>query len=135
MVGLVAMLTAACVAPPGNAPGGYDSVTEANHFKGCLISLGVAEEDVEAAIIPELDEDGELVDVTIEAEALPPNDYSQCLCVYEGIVETVPFADYEAIDSALKDPPAPDSTATSVPVERADAFGEYQGIWTDCGAP
>ncbi len=129
------MLTAGCVAPPSNTPGEYDAVTEANHFKGCLTSLGVPEEDVEAAIIPELNEEGELLGITIDTGALPPNDYSQCLCAYEGIVETVAFVDYEAIDAALQNPPAPDSTATSVPAEQADAFGEYQGIWADCGAP
>lgn len=134
LFGLVALLAAACVAPPGNTPTEYDAVTEANHFKGCLSALGVPEEEVDAAIDPVLDEEGEIVEVNIIPDELPNSAYGPCLCVYEDIVENVAFADYKAIDSALQDPPAPDSTATTVPAEQVDAFDAYREIWTGCGA-
>ena len=134
LFGLVALVASACVTPPGNTPSEYDAVTEGNHFKGCLTSLGVPEEDVADAIEPIIDEEGEIVDVEINTEDLPGSVFDQCLCVYEGIVENVAFADYEAIDGALQDPPAPDSTATTVPVEQADTFEAYGEIWADCGS-
>ena len=134
LFGLVALVASACVTPPGNTPNEYDAVTEGNHFKGCLTSLGVPEEDVDAAIDPILDEEGEIVEVNIIPDDLPGSVFKQCECVYEGISENIAFADYEAIDGALQDPPAPDSTATTVPVEQVDAFEAYGEIWADCGS-
>ena len=134
------LLAAACVNPPGNTPETYDAVTEANHYKGCLSAFGVPESQIEAVIdLEKVEVEGEEVfQLTLNEDALDADyqsDFDSCGCVYEGIVDAdtgIEFADYEAIDSALQDPPAPDSTATTVPAAQADSFDQLQEIWAGC---
>jgi hypothetical protein len=93
-VAVVAPLAVACT-PTTNDPDEYGATTEANVLDGCVRAQFEDPGDTRVVTVEESDsgDDQVVVDDSVSDALLDP-----CQCVYDGIVEEIPFAAFEEMD-------------------------------------
>jgi hypothetical protein len=95
LVALVALPLAAGCTPTTNDPDDYDAVTEANVLDGCVRAQYEDPGSTRVITITE-NEDGE--DVVDIPDDVPADLLNPCQCIYDQIVEQIPFDDFEEMD-------------------------------------